>query len=1165
MDKFKFSKKILLTITLTFVFLISGICLINADINKLFAEDIKAFTNFNNGNFTSTKDSKNPASPSNWTITKEIPSNVKAGIINLNTSVFEENKLDNYNLNFTPSTYSNITSTDSQVLMLNARTGQANIGYTSDSFTLSKNSYYSISVWALTQADSNTYGTIALSGNNSLEGKATSFHIATNNAWKQYEFFIKTNNINSLDNLKLELWLGNNTGSQLTGATGAIFFDNIEINELSSQTYQRLLTATKSTSTTALEINLQEANINIIQNASFENDTLTNWTATSNNSNIEDENNVNGVFYVDNNSLSYAKNILKIDEIPTNGNFYNNHKALLINNSATEQSIGYESDEFTLEENSIYKLSVYAKSNIKSGKAQIVLTEQPYNKADSNYSDFNNNLKTFTLDLGSSTNSLTNDWIEYNMYVSTRTFTPILKDDYKLNVKLGLWVGTKDNPALGYALFDNISITKITSTQLDSASSTNSTKVSFMEDNSALVKNGSFNYSNITSTETNLYSPKNWTLSTDLNDSFYQLNGVFNTNPNKFATLKSQISNLVTHSKLSSNSSMLINPIKNTKYPENNVLMIGNLKTNNQSYESDNFSLSNDSYYSITADVYTANLIDAKAGIQLISNDIVIGEIQDISTNSNWQTYKFLVKTSSNSQNVSIKLSLGNNASGTGLAFFDNVTATKIDEETYNSNKNTGIAETKKVNLKEEDFTNTSYNIDKTTGLYTPNNWSFYSTETNYEDLKYGVLDTTSNLNYSIPTNALSNNILLLESANADTFLRYQSKNTYKISSNSYYKVSVFIKTTNLSHSSTEKGNYGATFQLVGNNNSSKGFTGIDTNNEWKEYVIYINSTDEIDYSVLLGLGNTTDKVKGEVNFSSLTVTSIQAEDYSTAVKDLEKDNLDNIMAIGNTDVTTNDDSDNNSSSNNFNFDFALVSSIITAVAIIVALVGFGIRKIHFKKPVKIGKSDYDRTVILKKVQEREQKINDNNQKLEELRLELESIKLEIANAKALYKQEVESIEADYKQEINSLQSYSTQNQIVEVKQEIKEKLSQDEVDNIVNNNNIASTVKEKLSEEEFNDLLAQINNIKELNKQQLDKIENASKYKQDALTNRKNKKLERKLAYEERRKQLLDKYNLIEKQIEIIYQQELELIKEYKLYKKQIKIKKQEKKQEKK
>lgn len=1164
MDKFKFSKKLLLTITLAFVFLISGICLMNADINKLFAEDIKQFTNFNNGNFTSTKDSKSPASPSNWTITKEIPSNVKAGIINLNTSVFEENKTDNYNLNFTPSSYSNITTEDSKVLMLNARTGQANIGYKSDSFTLSKSSYYSISVWALTQADSNTYGTIALTNSDSLEGKTTAFHIATNNAWKQYEFFIKTNDINALDNLQLELWLGNNSGSQLTGATGAIFFDNIEINELSSQAYQRLLSATENTSTTALEINLQEENTNIIQNADFESDTLEHWTATSNNSNIDDENNVNGLFYVDNNSTSYAKDILKIDEVPTNGNFYNNHKALLINNSQSKESIGYESDVFSLEENSIYKLTVYAKSNIKSGKAQIVLTEQPYNKEDSSYDSYNDNLKTFTLDLGSSTNSLTNDWIEYNMYISTRTFTPILKSDYKLNVKLGLWVGTEESPAQGYALFDNISLSKITSTQLDNTSTTNATKVSFMEDNSSTIKNGSFNYVNITSTSTNLYTPKNWTLSTDLNDSFYQLNGVFNTNPDKFANLKTQISDLVNLSKLSSNSAMLVNPIKNTKYAENNILMIGNLSINNQSYQSDSFSLSSDSYYSITADVNTANLIDAKAGITLLSDDIVIGEIQNISTNSKWQTYKFLIKTSSNSQDVSIKLSLGNNASGTGLAFFDNINAVKIDEETYNSSSNTTVAETRKVNLKEEDFTNTSYEIDKTTGLFAPNNWSFYATETNYDDLKYGVLDTTSNLEYSTPTNALSKNLLILNAVNNDTFLRYQSKNSYKIASSSYYKVSVFVKTTNITHSSTEEGNYGATFQLVGDNNSTKGFTGINTNNEWKEYTIYINSTDEINYNILLGLGNTTDKVKGEVNFSSLTVTSIEEADYTTAVKNLQNDDLDNIMAIGNTDVSTDDD-DNNNSSNNFNFDFALVSSIITAVAIIVALVGFGIRKIHYKKPVKIGKSDYDRTVLLKKVQEREQKINDNNQKLEELRLELENIKLEIANAKSSYKQEVENIENNYQQEINSLQPSALQDDVIQIKQEIKDKLSQDEVDNILTSNNVNDSVKEKLTEEEFNELLSQIESIKQSNNQKRDKIANANKYKQDAMLNRKNKKQERKLAYEERRKQLLEKYNLVEKQIELIYQQELELIKEYKLYKKQIKIKKQEKKQEKK
>lgn len=1103
--RFNLKNKILSLIILALVLMLNGLALFGIGTSKLLANSIIEFTDLNNGDFTSTSSSKKPATPNNWNLTDDLPENVKAGVISLNETVFEENKED-YNLDSAPTKYSNITTSDSNILMLNARTGVANIGYKSNTFTFEKGSYYSISVWAYSQTQNNAYGSIALTGNDALTSKVNSVKVATLGTWQEYQFYVKTNSINSLENLTLELWLGDSNGSQSTGATGAIFYDNIQINQLTAETYQRLYQASQDAKSNVIEIDLQSQTEDIINNADFESTTLSGWTAVSNNnSNIDDSNNINGVYAIDDINDKYAKEVLKVNEAPTNGNTYNNKKALLINNSASKESIGYESDAFTLEENSIYKLSVWSKSNIEEGTAQIVLAEQPYKQEDKNYDKFNENLKSFSLNLSSSTNDLTNDWIEYSMFITTRSYTPISNNDYNFSLKLQLWVGTESSPAKGYAFFDNITLTKINSAELAKATSnsTNNTKANFMDLTDGEIVDGGFNQIEIADVSTSYpYAPSKWTLTSTNTDTYNQLNGIINTNSTKFSAFKAQLEADINSSKKSPLANSVINPILNSSYPDNNILMIGNLTDNYQQYESQSISLKADSYYSLSVDVLTYNLNKATAGIRLISDDIVASEILKITTNGNWENYKLLIKTGSTDTTATLQLSLGINQEGSGYAYFDNAVLSTLTEEQYNDGEVT-CKEFRKVNLANDDFTNTSYSVNQSTGLYDANGWTFSTIETDYSELNYGIVDTSKTAGYTTPDDASSKNIMMLNIVNSNSYLSYSSKKLYEISQDSYYEISIYVKTNNISHYSEEDGEYGASFLVTGDNKTFNGFKGIDTNGEWKKYSIFVNSSDKTDYTLILALGNSTDFVSGEVQFSTLLVNKIEETAYTEGVKVLEDKNApDNVMAIGNTDIVTEDDGDDETDDNGFVFDFNLISGLITALAILIALIGFGIRKIHYKKPVKIGKGDYDRTLLLKKVQEHEQKMASHNNKLEELRQQLEQIKQEIIDAKASYKAEVNSIEDSFKQEITTLE--------------------QETATDVERQNEIAML-------------------------------------KQQAKDNRQAVKLEKKHAYNEKRKALLEKYNLIEKEIELLYQEELELIKEYKLYKKQVKAKRLE------
>lgn len=1103
-----FKNTLMAIVLIAMTLFVSGIILLTKG-NKLFAYYIENYTGLSNQNFLTTSGSDKPSTPSSWTLTKTLPSNVKAGVISLDDKTFHENNENYYYLPSIIPSYSGLSSQDSNVLMLNARTGKANIGYKSNSFTLNNNAYYKISINAYSQNNSNSYGTIVLSSNG-INDVVNSFSVSTLGSWQEYSIYVKTNETKSLDDCTLDLWLGSNSATEQAGATGAVLYDNITITEFAQSSYQADMNSNSSSN--KIEIDLQNTKLEIIEDANFEQENLYYlnrdneveyyWSVKSNNgSNPLNSNNINGLYYVNNNDNDYVKNILKVDTAPTTGNFSNNTKALLINNTVNAESIGYESKSFALENNSVYKISVYAKSSISEGIAQIVLKENKYKENDSKYDKYNENLKTFTLNLGTNKNDKTNDWIEYSFYVSTKTFQSIMEIDengneFKYTFTLGLWVGTESSPAKGYAFFDNISVAKISTNDIPS-DLTNAQICNLVADSTTPIKNGNFNNATIPSIQdTYPLIPKNWTLSSSDDTSFRILNGIININENDFENFKNTIDNKVNNNKLNSSAKNIINPIKSTGKVSDNVLMIGNLTPNYQYFESDTISFSSNTYYELSVDVNTALLNGATAGFQLISDNNIVGEKQNISTDTNWTTYKFFIKTGNDSQDATLRLSLGKeNVTGQGFAFFDNVTLTTITEDDYNTPST--IYDYKKINLSYDDFTNISENKDNK-DRYTPYGWTFSSSIANIDDVKKGVIKDADKSNiYTLPENANSSNLLAIESINSDGYFLYKSNKNYTISSNSYYEISIWIKTESINHEENdEKGQYGASFFISNSNNSFNGFKGVDTNNEWKKYSIFINSTESTNYYINLSLGNENNNARGNVYYSTLTVNPIEEDVYYENIKQLEEDEtIDNIIAIGNTDKPKADDENtNNETTNEFKFDFTLVASIITAIAILVALVGVGIRKINYKKPVKVGKKNYNRELIIKQTKFQQEKITEKENELNSLKSQLSTLQDRANKLKDEYKSNIKKLDDEYKQELLNID---------------------------ISNNANADKIKLELKEKNKN-----------LKQKMLDK-------------------------YNNERKSLMSQYEAIEKQIEVLYNEELELIRDYKIYSKQAKSKK--------
>lgn len=1067
--KTKITRKTLyLLLALTMLF-----CTITGFIAGISANFVHAQTEVpvTNQDFASDKVTGAIKKPTGWTtiISNDL---VTSGIISLDSTIFDKQKDENYKLSFKPTAY--LSRKDDQVLMINSQDALVYFGYRSSNFTLSKNSYYKLTFRAYTE-DSSSRTALAsanLLGNDILENSV--INILTEGNWSTFTFLIKTDSLADVT-ANLELWLGTKTG---TKSYGAVFFDEIRLYQIDYSAFNNL-SNTLASDQNAKIVNLTSGiSSSQFENPSFENNTLTDWEGmTKNSSSLGNAKNYNGLVRF---SDADYESIYKLSQDLSN--LGDNTKALLINNNEAS-SIGYKSSVITLKQHYTYKISFLVNAQINTGKAIVKLVEVSDNVASK---------KSFTLEISSTS---TTGWTEYAFYIQARSF-----DDTK--VRLEVWLG-EDEKATGYAVFDDFVVYDITSTEYETGiKGSNSCEANFAPSTSLSVPNGNFNLIvNDSRNPSYPLAPKNWTKYSS--DTKNTISGVINT---KDTSMISQI----------------FNPSVTNE--NNNILMLGSLGKITQTYTTENtISLTANSYYRLTFKVQTQGLdANAKAGVRLFTDDFTIKEILNITTQGQeWTTYTIYIHTGIQSLDAKIELSLGKYNSGMGFAFFDDISLVSSSQEKFNS-----APQNSKVDIANDNFTNVSTKKD---GIYSSNTFSPESTNSL---VKSGVVDINEfdtffpGVENPLLPSGVSGNLLMISSRD-DVSYSLLSNQKISLTSGNYYKISIWIKTVGLgqdeenkvlvSGSKSEYYPFGATITLTEIN---KTFSGINTNGEWEQYTYYINSTDTANIQVKLSLGTDSAKTKGSIYFTNLSVQQIEQDDYFTSVKPLETDsNITNIMAVGSTKVEKSEDSSDDE--NQTNFDWLIIPTLISAVALIIAIVGVAIRKFIKKhpRPVKIKIGQYNRELSLDKEFAHLEAIKKQQQKIEELKVELEKVKTEISASKVEYKQE----EKQHKQEVQRKVKIKKQ----DTKVQSKTKRDKQEV----------KAFKQQSKAE-----------IKEYKEQQ-----------------HKLFKEQRYVAYLAKQAELKKRFDMIEAEIEAIYQEELRLIKLYKEYKKQVALKKKELKLQKK
>ena len=726
---------------------------------------------------------------------------------------------------------------------------------------------------------------------------------------------------------------------------------------------------------------------------------------------------------------SFAHNDI---ENPKSNNSKSNNKALFIYSENGAREIGVQSSTLTLQANRYYLLSVWAKSDCNIGDGGIIQLVKIDNKGKAD-SSIASSLKVSTT--VSDDNNYRNGWTNYSIYIHTANFE---ETQVALQLKLN---------SEGYVFFDDVNLKQISSSNYTTGSKgSNCVAVDLLKNATAgLITNYTFDVASYEGNElTYPLTPSNWTLNEHQDyENFFA--GVVNT-----GDIEAVKANHPTFPSITNYDSI----------NQNYVLAIGSENTQNKvTYTSDEFSLSKSSNYLLTFytnSIYAVKGTNAKASLKVLNDDLVIYEFNDINTNSNWEKYSLYISTGLNSGSFKVELNFENIR---GYIFFD---AIKLDTTST---------------VLEEDKLNNIYAIDLNKDLLKNiNNW-----------------DITANTNdYIISQNEQGLNIETLD----DIKLTLTSTNKITLSSNSFYKITVLAKTTILDGIEG-----GARFGVLIDKEEDS-MTEIVEANGFKKYYIFIKTGEsEVDIRLVIGLGSDTTALTAIVDFKNLELTELENEEAYTTDYTNATDSSDNVKQISLSSTENNNDNDNDNSDNdndhtdnhiNSGSIWMAISSSITAVALIIALVGFTVRKINWKKPSskKKNTSSYDRRKTLEKGLSAKEQIELRKQMLEELKSDLAKEEETYNQAKANTDKQIDEI-------ANSLNA-----DVQGYKEQLKELDKQDDEITQEHNAKIAIDKRATTSSEdkEFNKKIADIEKQENAIKAKIEKLEAATEKKINKL-----------------------------------------------------------------
>ena len=241
---------------------------------------------------------------------------------------------------------------------------------------------------------------------------------------------------------------------------------------------------------------------------------------------------------------------------------------------------------------------------------------------------------------------------------------------------------------------------------------------------------------------------------------------------------------------------------------------------------------------------------------------------------------------------------------------------------------------------------------------------------------------------------------------------------TYSLTSGSYYKISVWVYTSEIT-SEEENKNIGANIELklktpetddegveIANTNVFNSIvTDTEENNGWVEYSFYINAEEGKEVNLFLGLGTEDALTQGYAFFDCISVADITSEDFTKATEDTDNAFIKTytFKAPADKDPEPDEDKKPEESTNEANY-WLIIPSAILGVALIVAIAGYIVKKMP---PRRYGRrkfidKEYDRKTISEDNIRKELKAQ-RDEKVAEIDSKIASIEKDINENKKRY------------------------------------------------------------------------------------------------------------------------------------------------------------------
>ena len=865
--------------------------------------------------------------------------------------------------------------------------------YYSDSFTFKSEKEYKLTFWML------TYGIRDVNGQENSEkgvtvklGDTTLFkNENTNGAWREYTVYID----GSLTQDKaqaLYFWLGTGHENDKSNyVSGAAFFDCISLVEIDQTDFDASVESDVLSKVDYSTVNLLD---DAIGNA-FADDTL--WSGKLSADVATPAQGKESVLsLVDLDNLTNADWGVDADLSVEDGKSERegHNKALAIyNKTATAYNVNFN-HVFTIEPNTSYRLSMWVKTyNITTGKGiSIKLTNLGDNKVlddvdaeDGDDSVISTVSTVNTETLATKDVEYKNDWTEVVFYVTGHQSK---SNVVALSVEFGS--GTRyspDNLLSGTAFMRNMYLENLTYSEFNNVSaSTNVNKYSFIQDSYSSVTNGNFNLIDADKThdlvsgelDKNPGAPASWTGAYDKSTTSSEkevsvVSGIVNEKVFNNILLANAGSvggvNVFPYSdEVLENTDILFNG-------EPNLLMIWNKGATAYGYTATQKSLTANSYYKVQVNVKTHVPVSAEGANISIAHGNTVHAFKNVNTEGNWKTYTFFIEVGLNSSTAKINLALGGDTRATGVAFFDNVWYSTINEEDYN--EAVASDSVMKYSLTTDSFDNVSSEDE----IAQPSNFTGAIVSGAPSSSKYytaGIIDSnqfSENVQEDFgltkaPEAHTGNELLAINLKDVDNGSAYAYTSTkYTFSANGYYKVSVWAKVQSIGEDDK------AIVKLTLSETDTATFDVTET--EWTEFsfLVKMDDSDLSEVTLKLALGEynkdeddkviTADYAKGYAFFDDVTIEKITEDEYTAGTAG---DYLKKIDVVANNEALDNEEEEKEetpATGLDAGAIIGIVSASLLSVAVVAVLVIVFVKnvgpKIKEKRSKKFKKPGYNK------------------------------------------------------------------------------------------------------------------------------------------------------------------------------------------------------------